>query len=141
MQGDPVFPEMARKIGAAGFLLENVHSATLIEAIKAVAEGAIWFPEPELATRHGLSQQQLRVTRYLARGLHYEAIARAMGIEVRTVRFHVEGAMKSCVAKTPAELVSIARQRGWFLLPDTRGIGGKPRPHRVKMVDARDPPA
>jgi DNA-binding NarL/FixJ family response regulator len=125
MHGDSVFPEMASKAGAAGFLSKCARSATLIDAVKAVAAGGNWFPELSPAMRHGLTPRQLEVTRYLAQGFHYEEIAAAMNCGERTVRFHVRRAEVACGARTTAELVGIARERGWFLLP-ARTSGAKP---------------
>lgn len=118
---DSVFPEESRRAGAAGFLAMTVHLPELFAAIRAVSEGKTWYADVPSDRLGGLTPRELQLVGYLEMGLHQGAIAETLRIKPRTVRFHLTNAERKTGAKTPPELVRIARERGWFLLPnDTR---------------------
>jgi two-component system response regulator DesR len=129
MHTDAVFPEEARKARAAGFLVKNLPSSEIVEAIRRVSSGETWFPPLTNRGASTLTRQTLEVVRHLARGLRHREVATLMNIEETTVRMHVREAKDRTGAKTTAELVRIASNRGWLLLPSPpspRGGGGNP---------------
>jgi DNA-binding NarL/FixJ family response regulator len=128
MHNDAVFPEYARKEGAAGFLVKSSPSTDVIEAIRIVSAGGTWFPPPaNRRQHHGLPDQERRVIQHLARGLRDKEIARAMGIEPRTVLYHIHRAEKLTDAKTRIELLRMYYERALNLLPLRPPPGDKPK--------------
>lgn len=117
MHDDYVLSDHARRTGAAGFLVKSATSSDICAAIRSVAIGRTWFPEKRTLPLYRPTPRELQVIDYLGRGLRYDEIASTMGISVRTVRFHLVSAAKVCGTRTVVQLVSVARQRGWFLLP------------------------
>ena len=117
MHDDAVLSEHARRTGAAGFLGKCASSSDICAAIRTVATGSTWFPEKRTLPLCRPTPRELQVIYFLGRGLRYEEIANTMGISVRTVRFHLVSAGKICGTRTVAQLVCVARQRGWFLMP------------------------
>lgn len=117
MHDDCVLIDHARRTGAAGFLVKSASSSDVCAAIRSVAAGRTWFPDNRTLPLYRPTPRELQVIGYLDRGLRYDEIASTMGISARTVRFHLVNAAKVCGTRTAAQLVGVARQRGWFLLP------------------------
>lgn len=120
--------------GAAGFLLKNVHSQELIQAIRAVARGESvlqpWLAEKMMrrlstqpdATPHTvqlLSEREFAVLRLAARGLLNKEIAARLGLSVRTVHSHLANIFMKMHVGSRTEAVLLALRQGMISLQDT----------------------
>jgi DNA-binding NarL/FixJ family response regulator len=101
----------AAKAGARAYLLKATSSATLIEAIREVAQGRIWVDRQvgfadsfallahranssdeigrEINPLDVLSRRELEILQFIARGLTNDTIAKKLFISVPTVKAHV----------------------------------------------------
>ena len=103
---DTIFQSLAA--GASGYLLKPVHSAELIDAVRNVSSGGVPMtsniarkiiqsftppPSPSTSTPSGLeslTERELEVLGYLAKGYLYKEVADHLNISYRTVHSHVE---------------------------------------------------
>jgi DNA-binding NarL/FixJ family response regulator len=122
------------EIGAAGFLLKNVHGQELISAVRAVSRGESVL-QPSIAekimlrmskqteTQHSmsdlLSERELEVLRLAARGLPNKEIARRLGLSIRTVHSHLANIFMKMQVGSRTEAVLQALRQGMILLQDT----------------------
>ncbi len=122
------------EIGAAGFLLKNVHGQDLISAIRAVSRGESVL-QPSIAekimlrmskqteTQHSLtdplSEREFEVLRLAARGLPNKEIARRMGLSIRTVHSHLANIFMKMQVGSRTEAVLLALRQGMISLQDT----------------------
>lgn len=107
--------------GARGYLLKGAPRAEIFVAVRVVAAGGSLL-HPPVAARlvaqvarpapPALTPRELEVLRLVARGLPNKAIAAALGIAERTVKFHLSGAMASLGATNRTEAVARAAQHG-----------------------------
>lgn len=107
--------------GARGYLLKGAPRATIFAAVRTVAAGGSLI-EPPVAARlvarvarpepPTLRPRELEVLRLVAQGRSNKAIAAALGVAERTVKFHLSGAMARLGAANRAEAVAIAAQLG-----------------------------
>lgn len=107
--------------GAQGYLLKGAPRAAIFEAVRAVAAGRSLL-EPPVAARllaqvarpepPSLRPRELEVLRLVAQGRSNKAIAAALGLAERTVKFHLSGAMARLGAANRAEAVALAAQHG-----------------------------
>ncbi|MHB8599487.1 MAG: response regulator [Ktedonobacteraceae bacterium] len=120
--------------GAAGFLLKNVHSQELIQAIRAVARGESVL-QPSLAEKmmrrlstqsdatphpvNSLSEREFAVLRLAARGLLNKEIAARLGLSIRTVHSHLANIFMKMHVGSRTEAVLLALRQGWLSLQDT----------------------
>ena len=84
----------ALKAGASGFVLKEMPLDRLLDAIRAVHQGAQYIPS-EIAMRIGerllaqLSPREIEVLHLLARGLSNKEIASQLGVVEGTVKIHI----------------------------------------------------
>ncbi len=121
-------------VGAAGFLLKNVHGQELIQAIRAVARGESVL-QPSIAekmmrrlstrpdvTQHStnlLSEREFDVLRLAARGLPNKEIAARMSLSIRTVHSHLANIFMKMQVGSRTEAVLLALRQGMISLQDT----------------------
>lgn len=121
-------------VGAAGFLLKNVHGLELIQAIRAVARGESVL-QPSIAekmmrrlstrpdvTQHStnlLSEREFDVLRLAARGLPNKEIAARMSLSIRTVHSHLANIFMKMQVGSRTEAVLLALRQGMISLQDT----------------------
>lgn len=124
--------------GAAGYVLKGTPAPELIGAILAVAEGRAYL-SPNLGMRlfgvirsntethkaekliETLSPKEESVFRLLGRGYTNKAIAEEMGVQIKTVKFHVSRLLAKLGAKNRVEAALLAQRhmkapsenRGW----------------------------
>ncbi len=100
------------KVGAAGYLLKDVEPASLVEAIHRVAEGQSYLhpavaaklmggynrllqqKETAATTARLLSEREIEVLVYIAKGLHNDAIAEKLFISEKTVKNHITNILR-----------------------------------------------
>ncbi|MBI4679214.1 MAG: response regulator transcription factor [Elusimicrobia bacterium] len=116
---------MAR-CGARGYVMKDEPTSNLLEAIKRVAKGGLYFP-PDMtdavlslegklpATRRGvasLSAREREVLVLVAEGMANKQIARKLGLSVRTAEAHRERLSRKLSIRTVAGLTKYAIRHG-----------------------------
>lgn len=87
--------EQAKASGADSLWYKDSEQNRLMEVIHQTVEGGHVFPDAPPTAEIGLAKSseftktELKVLRYLLRGLSYARIAGEMGVELSTVKFHV----------------------------------------------------
>lgn len=108
----------AAKRGAHGYIMKDASRIDILDAIRSVAAGNLYFPQGiadrivEREGRTGLSPRELEVLDMMARGLTNKEIANALFISQFTVRTHVKHIFEKLAATDRTEAVSIATQQG-----------------------------
>jgi DNA-binding NarL/FixJ family response regulator len=113
---DTIFQSLAA--GASGYLLKPVQSAELIDAVLNVSSGGVpmasniarkiiqSFAQPAPAAPEGmetLTERELEVLGYLAKGYLYKEVAELMKISYRTVHTHIEHIYQKLHVRSRAE--------------------------------------
>jgi DNA-binding NarL/FixJ family response regulator len=104
--------------GAAGYLIKDGPFAQLLHCLRQVAEGRRYL-EPELAVKlagrisaNKLSPRELDILTHLSTGKSNKVIARAAGIGVGTVKFHINSIFSKLNVSSRTEAACVATQRG-----------------------------
>jgi len=120
--------------GAAGYLLKNIRSSELIDAVRKVHEGeSVLHPSiarkvlrrvtradtQETAEVEALSERELAVLRLAARGLSNREIADKLVLSPRTVQAHMANIFGKLRVGSRTEAVMSGLRRGWLTLEDT----------------------
>ena len=122
------------EMGAAGFLLKNVHGQELISAIRAVSRGESVL-QPSIAEKimlrmssqtetlqsktDLLSEREFEVMCLAARGLPNKEIARRLGLSIRTVHSHLANIFMKMQVGSRTEAILQALRHGMISLQDT----------------------
>jgi DNA-binding NarL/FixJ family response regulator len=125
--------EEALHAGARGLVLKDAPPDTLLQAIRSVAAGALWFDPRVLAPRRSpgahppaasaragqaqadapeLTAREREIVAGVGEGLRNEAVARRLGISEKTVRNHLTAIFAKLGVSGRLELVVYAYQRG-----------------------------
>lgn len=121
--------------GAAGYLLKDVPSKELVEAIRAVHGGEsilhptiarkvinrFAFPEgpgPAAVDSDQLSDREMEVLKLAAQGMTNMEIANDIDLSVRTIQGHLGNIFSKMQVGSRTEAVIQALRRGWFTLED-----------------------
>ncbi|HWW06848.1 response regulator transcription factor [Collimonas sp.] len=108
--------------GAQAYLLKDAGLEQLIKCIKTVAGGSKFLPTEvasKLAERmetNRLSKRELEILVHLATGKSNKMIARSAGIEVGTVKFHVNNILAKLSVSSRTEAATVAARRGLISL-------------------------
>lgn len=117
--------------GAFGYVTKSHPSETLVEAVKALAQGQVYICQSianqiAMADRQDLhnpflrlSRQEFAVFRLVAEGLATDDIADRLSLTVKTVGNYKLQAMKKLQARSVADLVHIALKNGIIQSPIT----------------------
>lgn len=109
------------KAGARGYALKDEQPATIVEAIRTVAEGRTWLSAavvqllPDSLARgesKSLTASEMEVLRLVARGKKVEDICEELGIAERTVRYRLRCIYDKIGVNTRSEAIAWAAQRG-----------------------------
>ncbi len=109
--------------GARGYLLKDVASEQVADAIRQVYRGQRVIPSEvaqrlaEFTPRIDLTDRELEVLRHMARGLGNKEIAAVLGRAEPTIKVHVLHILQKLDAADRTEAVTIALQRGIIHLP------------------------
>ena len=107
----------AEQFGAAGFVPKSAPVAQMIEAVRHVMAGGVWFPEQAAETSEAdaklasqlaqLTPQQVRVLMCIADGLLNKQIAYELGLAENTVKVHVTAILRKleCYSRTQAAVL------------------------------------
>lgn len=108
--------------GAQAYLLKDAGVEQLIKCIKTVAGGSKFLPT-EVASKltermetNRLSKRELEILVHLASGKSNKMIARSAGIEVGTVKFHVNNILAKLSVSSRTEAATVAARRGLISL-------------------------
>jgi DNA-binding NarL/FixJ family response regulator len=113
----------ALEAGARGFLLKDMVSEEVAQAIRQVHAGGRAIPTAvaqrlaEFAPRIDLTEREQEVLSHMARGLTNKEIAGALGRTEATIKVHVIHILRKLDAADRTEAVTIALQRGIIHLP------------------------
>lgn len=107
----------AEQFGAAGFVPKSAPVAQMLDALRVVMAGGVWFPEHDAARSDAdarlasqlaqLTPQQVRVLMCMADGLLNKQIAYELGLAENTVKVHVTAILRKleCHSRTQAALL------------------------------------
>ena len=115
--GDPGLGDAARRLGLMGYLPKSLEPRQLVEAIEGVLAGEPWFPGDDGAAdgdRQRLTERQVRVLACVAAGQSNKEAARALGVSIRTIKYHLEGIYVRLGAANRTEAVASALAQGWL---------------------------
>jgi len=106
----------AFQAGARGYLLKNVLSEEIFNAIRTVHNGGKYIP-PHIAralAEHSLdlTERELEVLRLMAKGLSNREIGQILGFTENTTKFHVKNILTKLEVSDRTEAASAAFQRG-----------------------------
>lgn len=108
----------AVQAGARGYLLKSMLRKELVTAIRTLAAGKRYFPEPiasellEAITQDTLTAREAQVLNGVAQGLGNGDIAAQLAISEDTVKGHMRSIMDKLKARNRTHAVAIAMQRG-----------------------------
>ncbi|HEV2328232.1 MAG TPA: response regulator transcription factor [Verrucomicrobiae bacterium] len=106
------------KTGAKGYVLKRVRGDELVHAIKTVYAGGRYLSAEaerrlaEHAPGSELTQRELEVLQYVAKGLNNKEIGDLVGCTRFTVKFHVQNILQKLGVADRTEAVAAALQRG-----------------------------
>jgi two-component system NarL family response regulator len=114
--------DRSMRAGAHAYMLKNASLDILITGLHTVMSGRK-FMMPELAVKlatriqgNQLTPRERDILAYLATGMSNKLIARAAGIGVGTVKFHVKSIMAKLDVCTRTEAAMVAARRGLVTL-------------------------
>ena len=117
--GRPGYLVRAMAAGAAGFVVKDAPPEQLVDAVRRVHAG-LRVVDPVLAAeslasgRSPLTTRELEVLRAAARGGTVAEVAKLVHLSQGTVRNHLSAAIGKTGARTSADAVRLAEQRGWL---------------------------
>ena len=120
--------------GAAGYLLKNVHGSELVEAVRSVHSGeSVLSPvvarkvlhrfvpsteEPKGGAPEMLSQRELEVLKWAAKGMSNKDVAEELCLSVRTIQSHLAHIFDKLQVGSRTEAILHGLKEGWFSLED-----------------------
>jgi DNA-binding NarL/FixJ family response regulator len=126
MHNDEEYVMKAVSAGASGYLLKNADDRELIEGIRAVAKGQVFYSSdvskvminrllrPKETHNELLTVREKEVLGYIVDGMSNKQIADKAFISARTVDKHRASVMKKLEAKNAADLVRITIEKKWL---------------------------
>ncbi len=121
---------VAMRLGARAVVQKRFAVQTLVEAIRAVAEGLVWMPptlQAEIASQWSssasrlLTSRETEIVRNVASGLRNAEIARRLAITEATVKTHLNNIFDKLGLRDRVELAVYALRHG---LVTTHGQSG-----------------
>lgn len=112
---------IALRTGARAIVQKRFAIRTLIEAIRAVAEGMVWMPptlQAEIAAQWGnsstkhLTDRETQIVSFVAVGLHNAEIATRLAIAESTVKTHLNNVFQKLDVRDRVELAMYALRHG-----------------------------
>jgi DNA-binding NarL/FixJ family response regulator len=111
-QGERPFVSQMVEAGVQGYVLKDESVLTLANAVRTVAAGQSWLPEPEHILsgpeKRLLSRRERLVLKELADGKRAREVAETMGISTKTVDTYRRRMMSKLGLESQAELVKYA---------------------------------
>lgn len=130
---DPAYVHALLDAGADGFVLKTAEFAELFQALQDVAVGRTAFnaevmakaaqhEQNSTALTEGMTDREIEILSYAARGLTNKQIAKDLFISDRTVQGHLQNIYQKLHVATRTEAVTAAVTRGLITLSE----GGQP---------------
>jgi DNA-binding NarL/FixJ family response regulator len=119
----------AMRLGACGVVQKQFAVQTLIEAIRAVADGLVWMTPTlrrEIVGQWGavdtkqLTAREAEIVRHVARGLRNAEIAERLSITEATVKTHLNNIFEKLGLRDRVELAVYALRHGMVSADDRR---------------------
>ena len=107
---DSAILKEAKASGADSLWYKDSAKSRLMEVVRQTMAGEHIFPDAPPAVEIGMAKSteftktELKVLRYLLRGLSYTRIASEMGVEMSTIKFHVANMLQKPAWKTSFSL-------------------------------------
>ena len=107
-----------RHLGANGYIPKDARPAEIANAIRTIAAGGNYLPEPirriyeARKAAKGLTEREVAILRYIAKGLSYHEIGEQYNISVNTVKIHVRHIFEKLDVSDRTEAVTLAIARG-----------------------------
>jgi two-component system nitrate/nitrite response regulator NarL len=102
-----------RAKGAQGFIAKAVSAEEMLDALRHVLDGELWFPKRvQFQPAIHLTPRQIEVLAGLCQGLSNKEIGRDLGMSENTVRSHVAVIFRELGAKSRTEAAMAARRHG-----------------------------
>lgn len=130
MYGERQIIVQAAQAGAAGYVLKNVPSEELIQAVRLAASGRAWL-SPEAAqgllssvaagevdgcqgttARHDITEREQQILERVAAGMTYEEISKEVFLSVSRVKFLMRGVCDKLGARGQTQAVAISIAQG-----------------------------
>jgi two-component system, NarL family, response regulator len=108
----------ALEAGAQGYLLKDMRTEDLVEAIRAVHRGERWIAPlaaarlAERLTRKELSDRELEILAFLAQGKSNKEIAGALFLAEDTIKWHMKSLLEKLGTHDRTQAAVLAIQRG-----------------------------
>jgi DNA-binding NarL/FixJ family response regulator len=121
MYGDDTYVAQARAAAARGYVLKTRPTDEIVKAIEVVADGRCYYSagvDRAPVTKDQLTQSEMKVLEWVARGRSSAQIARQLKSKRRTVEKHRQNIMTKLGAKNTADLVIIAIRIGLLNVHD-----------------------
>lgn len=110
-------------LGARGYLTKSLDSASMLSAIRSLAQGGTFVPGDELqavssdpassiAARFGLTPRQMDVLKIMVQAKSNREIADSLDVSVNTVAVHVAAILAAMNVKNRTEAVMVAARYG-----------------------------
>lgn len=126
---DPAYVHALLDAGADGFVLKTAEFSELFRALQDVAVGrtafsaevmakAVQYEQNTSALIEGMTDREIEILRYAARGLTNKQIAKDLFISDRTVQGHLQNIYQKLHVATRTEAVTAAVTRGLIILSE-----------------------
>jgi len=111
---------LAWKLGVSGIALKHSSPASLLQAIRTVAEGGVWNDQRAIGQasnqsnakhRPGLTPREQEVLRCILEGLTNKDIAHEIGVSLSSVKASLQQLFDKTGVRTRSQLVRIAIER------------------------------
>jgi DNA-binding NarL/FixJ family response regulator len=113
----PQYAAFAYRAGAAGFLVKTAPTVELVEAIRRVAGGGVYFSSRPDLRAPSLSDRERDVLQRLVAGRSNDEIGSDLGITTRTVEAHLTRLFERFDVTSRTELATRAVREGWLDMP------------------------
>src|SRR5712692_357611 len=119
----------AMQLGARAVVQKRFAVQTLMEAIRAVADGLVWMPptlQTEITAQWGssvsrqLTSREVEIVRHVAIGLRNAEIAERLSITEATVKTHLNNIFEKLALRDRVELTVCALRHGLAAAQDQR---------------------
>lgn len=121
MYSQKSFVENVFKLGAKGYLKKDTDFENLYKAVKAVAEGKMFFnkhimfnniEEVELTRSGKLSEKELIIIKYISEGLQSKHIGDKLNVSARTIDNYKAHIMKKLKVENNVQLITYGIETG-----------------------------
>lgn len=119
MENDNDIMHQCRLLGVKGYIIKNLSSDELIEAIEQVLAGNhvfMWGEELQTQLKEedgGLSKREKEIVSLISKGLTSQEIAEAINLSVLTINTHRRNILRKLNLKNTAMMVQYARVNRW----------------------------